>query len=97
MLGPFNYYHSTYRNHVRFGLPDDHPASNVEEVWEPTFVDDQLHYDGMYYGDFSITTLDKYEIDQVIGSGNSVVEVDFTKTKFINDGNGNVIYPNKKD
>ena len=47
VLGPYKFVHTTYKNYIRLGKPDD----NCDEVF---LADDMLFYDGVYYGDWSV-------------------------------------------
>lgn len=64
VLGPLDYVHTTYGSCVKWGY------GQREKEGHFTIVDDLLYYDGMYYGDWSVTT----EIDL-----NAVQQIDVTK------------------
>jgi len=54
VLGPFEWYHSTYLHHIRVGCWP--PLEDIE--WEITAVDGLVYYDGMFYGDVSVVSAD---------------------------------------
>jgi len=49
VLGPYEFVHTTYKNFIRLGKPDD----NCEELF---LHEDMLYYNGVYYGDWSVFT-----------------------------------------
>lgn len=49
IFGPYKFVHTTYKNFVKLGKPDD----DCDELF---LVDDMLFYDGVYYGDWSAFT-----------------------------------------
>lgn len=56
-FGPFEYIQTTYASHIKFGYNKD------GELLELHVVDDMIYYDGIFYGDWEITTADKVNIN----------------------------------
>lgn len=52
VLGPFDYFHSTYFTNMVFACMDEDKVWNLAD----SKVEELVHYDGMYYGDFEITS-----------------------------------------
>ena len=47
IFGPYNYIHTTYVFHIKMGLD----SGDVHNLY---VMEDMIHYDGMYYGDWSV-------------------------------------------
>lgn len=56
ILGPLDYFHTTYSSNPKIAW-----SENGREVGNAMLdlVDDMIFYDGMYYGDWSVTTIDR--------------------------------------
>ena len=57
VFGPLQYVHFTYHTYIHLGLSD---AANVDL----RYVQDMVHYDGVYYSDWSIFGEDELHIDK---------------------------------
>lgn len=58
-IGPLNYVHTTYCNHVKFEFLSDEDAEIFgldPDFGELNIVEDLIVYEGKYYGDWSVST-----------------------------------------
>lgn len=70
ILGPLNYVHTTYGTTIHCSPADQSPDIDLK------VIDDCVYYDGMYYGDWSVTTA-----LNLTGQEDKVVQIDEAKAK----------------
>lgn len=70
LLGPFAWFHGTYLSNFTVGLDGGREPWHLRD----SIVEDMIHYDGVYYGDFEIVPAPKNRDD-------GCTEFDRTKTK----------------
>jgi len=63
-LGPFGYVHSTYASDLKMEYYDRSAELTLDVCLY--YYKDMLYYDGIFYGDFSVSTADRFRIMDVM-------------------------------
>jgi hypothetical protein len=61
VFGPLSYVHTTYASHIKLGEPDQ-PFDNLGDL---TMANDLVYYDGVWYGDWSVFSVEQLDDDQL--------------------------------
>ena len=75
VLGPFDYCHTTYSCDIKVAGDADSNGKPFEDSFY--MYGDLLYYDGVYYGDWSVTTLNRLSAAELA----SIQPFDATKTE----------------